>query len=159
MDEPRVKDLTAALVSGAAELHEIARKAATNRKSISGAGFYADKFYDALVKLAGVEREVMPVIETIAGFDSAPLRRHLATAKSTSASTDLRARDDARKQVRLICDSEVLPQIGNLSTPVAPSSEPVLPAAIFATAPSYLQRTLLQANGCYAQRWFDAGSV
>ena len=35
MDESRAKELTAALVSGAAELHEIARKAATNRKSIT----------------------------------------------------------------------------------------------------------------------------
>jgi hypothetical protein len=159
MDEPRVKELTAALVSGAAELYDIASKAAGSKQSITGTSRYANRFHDAVVKLAGVEREVMPVIETIAAFDPAPLRRHLATAKSTSASTDLRARDHVRKQVRLICETEVLPHLGNLSAPVTPSSEPVLPAAVFATAPSYLQRTVLQANGCYVNRWYDAASV
>jgi hypothetical protein len=159
MDEVRMKELVAALVLGSADLHEIARKAATNKKSISGAGFYADKFHDALVKLAGVEREVMPVIETITGFDSASLRRHLATAKSASASTDLRARDEARKYVRLVCETEVAPQLGNLAGPVRPNSEPVLPSSVFAKAPTYLQRTVLQANGCYEKRWFEAASV
>src|SRR6266850_1221423 len=157
MEESRAKQMAVALAAGAAELHEIARTAARGNQSLAGSNFYANKFHDALVKLAGVESEVMPVIETITGFDSAPLRRHLATAKSTS--TELRARDEARKQVRLICETEVLPRLGNLSGPVQPSAEPVLAASIFAKAPSYLQRTLLQANGCYVNRWFDAASV
>jgi hypothetical protein len=76
-----------------------------------------------------------------------------------SASTEIRARDEARKQVRLICETEVLTRIGNLSGPVQPTSEPVLSASIFAKAPSYLQRTVLQANGCYEKRWFEAASV
>jgi len=130
MEESRAKQLAVALVSGATELYETARKAARANHSIAGIGFYANKFHDALVKLAGVESEVMPVVETITGFDSAPLRRHLATAKATN--TDLRARDEARKQVRLICETEVLPRLGNLSGPVQPSSEPVLAASIFA---------------------------
>jgi hypothetical protein len=157
MEESRLKQLAAALVEGAAALSEVARTASRNKKSIDGHGFYADKFHDELVKLERAEREVMPVLETITGFDPAPLRCHLATVKATN--TDLRSRDEARKQIRLICETEVLPQLSNLSSPVKPSSEPVLPAAIFAAAPSYLQRTLMQANGCYVNRWFDAASV
>src|SRR5438128_108412 len=151
MEESRAKQMAAALAAGAAELHEIARKAASSKQSIAGTGFYAEKFHDEVVRLTRIESEVMPVIETITGFDSGPLRRHLASAKSTSA--DLRARDEARKQVRLICETEVLPRLGNLSGPVQPSAEPVLAASIFTKAPSYLQRTVLQANGCYVNRW------
>lgn len=33
------------------------------------------------------------------------------------------------------------------------------PTVLGTTAPSYLRRTLLQANGCYEKRWFDASSV
>ncbi len=157
MEESRAKQLTAALVSGAAELYEIARKAAGSKQSIAGTGFYAEKFHDAVVRLTAAESEVMPVIEAITGSNSIPLRNRLATAKSTS--TDLRTRDDARKQVRLICEAEVVPRIGGLSGPVQPTSEPVLAAAIFAKGPTYLQRTVLQANGCYVNRWFEAASV
>jgi len=157
MEESRAKQMAVALAAGAAELHEIARTAARGNQSLAGSNFYANKFHDAVVNLTRVESEVMPVIETIAGFDPAPLRRHLATVKSTSS--ELRARDEARKQVRLICETELLLRLGNLSGPVQPSSEPVLAASIFAKGPTYLQRTVLQANGCYEKRWFEAASV
>ena len=157
MDEARAKQLAAALSTGADELHRLARTAARSKQSIAGTGFYANKFHDAVVMLTGLENQILPVIETITAFDPALLRRHLANVKSMSA--DLRIRDDARKQVRLICETEVLPRMGNLSGPVQPGSEPVLAASIFAQAPSYLQRTVLQANGCYEKRWFEAASV
>src|SRR3954470_4280809 len=102
MDESKARDLTAALISGAAELYAVARTAARNGKRLVGAGFYPDKFHNEVVKLARVEIEVMPVIETITGFDPGLLRRHLEIAKS--ASSDIRARDEARKQIRLICE-------------------------------------------------------
>jgi hypothetical protein len=45
MEESRAKQLTAALAAGAAELNEIARKAAASKQSITGTGFYAEKFH------------------------------------------------------------------------------------------------------------------
>jgi hypothetical protein len=158
MDEGRAKQLTEALPVGAEALYEIARTAVRNKKAISGTGSYADKFHDAIVKLTGVERLILPVIETIPGFDSTPLRQHLATVKSLHG--NMLARDQARKQVRLICETEVLPQLTSLATPVQPTAEPVLAVAVLGpNASTYSRRTLLQANGCYTNRWFDASSV
>ena len=149
--------LVVALSQCADRLCEIARTAGRNSKALSGTGPYATRFHTAVIKLTSVELLAVPVVRTIAGFDSTLLERHLAAAKATSGT--LRGRDDARKQIRLICETEVIPQLGNLCGPTEPGSEPVLPAAVFVKAPSYLQRTLLQANGCYDRKWFDASSV
>jgi hypothetical protein len=157
MDEARAKQLVSALPVGADHLTDIAQTAARNKKSISTTGPYAERFHAELIKLTGVERLILPVISAITGFDAAPLMKHLATIKSLTATTT--ERDHARRQIRLICETAVLPNVSNLSSPVQPTSEPVLPTAVLAKAPTYLQRTLLQANGNYINRWFDACSV
>jgi hypothetical protein len=157
MDEARAKQLVGSLPVGADALTQIATTAARNKKSIATTGPYAERFHAELIKLVAVEKLIMPVINAIAGFDSAPLLKHLETVKSTSASVSDRER--ARRQIRLICETDVLPNIGNLTSPVRPTSEPVMAAAVLAKAPTYLQRALLQANGNYINRWFDASSV
>ncbi len=157
MDEARATQLVTAIVTGSNALAQIAQTALRNRKSLTGTGAYGEKFHDAVVKLTTVEKLVIPLITTIDGFDVTPLRQHLTTLKSTTTSE--RARIDANKQVRLICETEILPNIQNLTAPQQPSSEMVLLAAVLAKAPTYLQRSLMQANGCYERRWFDASSV
>lgn len=157
MDEARAKQLVSALPVGADELNHIAQTAARSKKSISTTGPYAERFHAELIKVVAVERLILPVINAISGFDSKQLVTHLATVKSTS--TGASDRDHARRQIRLICETEILPNISNLTSPVQPTSEPVLPASVLAKAPSYLQRILLQANGNYEKRWFDASSV
>jgi hypothetical protein len=152
-----MRKLVEALSIGADALFEIARTAARNRKLLTGTGAYANRFHAEVVKLARVETMILPVICSIDGFDSEPLSRHLAVMKSTTAT--VKDRDAARKQVRLIAETEVLPNLGNLTAPAQPKSEPILASAVLAKAPTYLQRTVLQANGCYEQRWFEASSV
>jgi hypothetical protein len=149
----QAKKLVEALVIGSNALVEIARTASRNKKSLS-TGFYADRFHAEVVKLTRVENLIAP---TISGFDSAPLLGHLATVKSTSTAAG--ERDAAIKQIKLICETQVQPNLSNLGSPTQPTSEPVLSASVLARAPSYLRRTLLQANGCYEKRWFDAWSV
>jgi hypothetical protein len=157
MEEARATQLVNAIVTGSNALTQIARTALGSKKSLTGTGRYAEKFHDELVKVIGVEKIIMPVIKAIDGFDATPLDKHLAIVKSTTANE--RARVDANKQVRMICETDVLPNIQNLTAPQQPGSEMVLPSAVLAKAPSYLQRSLLQANGCYERRWFDASSV
>ena len=135
----------------------IARTASKHRKSISTSGPYTERFHAELIKLVAVEKLILPVIQAIAGFDAKPLEGHLSAVKATSGSVV--ERDKSRRQIRLICETEVVPNLGNLSSPVQPTSEPVLPASVLAKAPTYLQRALLQANGNYVNRWFDASSV
>lgn len=157
MDEARATQLVNAIVTGCNALTQIARTALRNKKSLAGTGQYADRFHDELVKVTAVEKQIMPVIAAIDSFDPSPLQQHLAVVKSTT--TNERARVEANKQVRLICETEVLPNVQNLTSPEQPSSEMVLPSSVLAKAPTYLQRSLLQANGCYERRWFDASSV
>jgi hypothetical protein len=157
MDEARATQLVNAIVTGSNALTQIARTALRNRQSLTGTGHYGQKFHDELVKVTGVEKLIMPVIKAIDGFDVSPIEQHLAIVKSTTATE--RARVEANKQIRLICETEIVPNIQNLTAPQQPASEMVLPAAVLAKAPTYLQRSLLQANGCYERRWFDASSV
>jgi hypothetical protein len=157
MHDARARQLVAALPVGADELTRIATTAARNRKSIYTTGPYAERFHRELIKLTAVEKMILPVVQSIAGFDAGPLISHLCAVKSTS--TTPAERERARRQIRLICQTEVLPNIGNLTSPAQPASEPILPASVLAEAPSYLRRALLQANGNYVNRWFDASSV
>jgi len=157
MDEARAKKLVESLVVGADALDKIARTAKRNRKPIDGSGFYPDRFHAEVVKLTGVERLILPTVRAITGFDAKPLEQHLAIVRATE--TPIGDRDRARKQIRLICETEVIPNLANLASPEQPTSEPIMAAAVFAKAPTYLQRTLLQANGCYEKRWFEASSV
>jgi hypothetical protein len=157
MDDARAKQLVSALPIGSDALTAIARTASRHKKSIATSGDYADRFHAELRKLVAVEKLILPTIRSIAGFDSAPLENYLETIKATAS--PIQARDVARRQIRLICETDIEPNIGNVALPVQPAGEPLLAAAVLAKAPSYLQRSLLQANGTYVNRWFDASSV
>jgi hypothetical protein len=158
MEEARAKQLVEALIVGADALYDIARTASRNKKRITGGGgSYAQRFHDEVVKVTQVEKLIAPVLQAIAAFDPASLNNCLTAVKATG--TSIAGREEARRSIRLICQTEVVPNISNLSSPTQPASEPVLAAAVLANAPTYLKRTLLQANGSYEKRWFDASSV
>ena len=157
MDEARARQLVSALAVGADALNDISRTARRNKKGLNGRGVYADRFHDEVVKVTKVERGLASVLASLPDFESAPLSRHLATVKALAASDG--QRDSARRQVRLICETEILPKLEGLSLPTQPASETILAAAVLAKAPTYLQRTLLQANGTYENKWFEASSV
>ena len=152
-----MRQLVGALIVGADELASIATTAVRQRQGLSGAGRYASRFHEEVIKLSKVERAIMPVLEAIPNFNPGPLLKFLADAKSTT--TELAARNNAKRQIRMICEVEVDPHLGELSSPTQPASESVLAATVLAKSPTYLQRTLLQANGCYEKRWFEASSV
>jgi hypothetical protein len=90
-------------------LTEIARIASRNKKAIAGTGPYVDRFYAEVIKLIKVENAITPVLKTIMNFDPAPLLSLLSAVKSTS--TALAERETARRQIRLICETEVAPNL------------------------------------------------
>lgn len=157
MDEGRAKQLVGALVVGAEALAKIAEAAVRQRQGLSGTSRYAISFHEEVIKLSKVENAIIPILRTLPNFYPEQLTILLAAAKSTT--TKLASRNTAARQIRIICEVEIEPQLSDLSAPLQPKSEPVLAAAVLAKAPSYLQRTLLQANGCYEQRWYEAASV
>jgi hypothetical protein len=157
MDEVRAKQLLEALATGANALIEIARVAGRNGKSLSGSGPYATRFHDEAVKVHKVDRLLQPVLREIDGLDAPEFARVIGSLTSPAAS--LSDRESARRALKKISEVDILPSLAKPTGPAMPKGEPVLPMAVLATAPSYLQRTLIQANGCYENRWFEASSV
>jgi hypothetical protein len=157
MDDTRAKKLIEAVIAGSNTLSEIAATARRNRKPLIGSGYYGEKFHDGVVKFTKLHAALRALVAAIDGFDVTSLEKYISTV--TSVTADTAQRDEARKQLRLILETTVLPLLGKLTSPAAPAAEMVLPSSVLAQAPTYLQRTLLQANGCYEQRWFDACSV
>lgn len=156
MDESRARKVIEAVVSGSAALVNIAATATRNKKTLTS-GAYGDRFHDAVVKFTKLQGALRPSLVAMEGIDLPTLDAHFSTITSTNASVS--ARDTARKQIRLILETEVSPRLASMAAPDIPTIESVLPSAVVAKAPSYVQRTVLQANGCYERRWFDAASV
>jgi hypothetical protein len=157
MDEATAKKHVADLLAQSKVIVDTAKTANRNRHSLSGAGFYANKFHDSVVKFLTAAKALAPALATIDGFDPTALMKSFHVLRSTDS--NVRARDAACKNIRLIVETEVLPHLNNLSVPATPANERVLPSAVVLNAPSYLQRIVLQVNGCYEQRWYDACSV
>jgi hypothetical protein len=157
MEEIVAKKCFADLLAQCRTIVDTATTASRNRKSLSGTGFYANKFHDSVIKIVALEAALAPTLRTLHEFDATKLTENLHAIRSESS--DRRARDAANKNLRLIIESDILPRLNNLSTPATPANERVLPSAVILSAPDYLQRIVLQANGCYEQRWYDACSV
>jgi hypothetical protein len=157
VNEERAKILVDAITNGAAALGQIAQTARRNGKSLRGAGTYAKRFGDEVIKVTKVETLLSPVVGSIEEVDLQEFIGTIAVIKAPETGAADRA--GALHRLRLMCEASILPNLTNLSSPVMPRGEAVLPAAVLANAPKYLQRTLLQVNGCYENRWYDAGSV
>jgi hypothetical protein len=157
VDEARAATLAQALNIGAEALCEIAKTASRNQKSLTGTGVYAGRFHDEVVKVTKVFNLVRPVLTQIDALDLAAFTAHLDAVRNPGVSFG--HRDAARKQIALIVETQIIPNLGNLSGPAQSATEPVIPLAVFATAPTYYKNTVIQANGCYEKRWFEACSV
>jgi hypothetical protein len=61
---------------------------------------------------------------------------------------------------RMVCQAAILPAIEALTADPIPKSEQVLPLDVIRPARrKYLERVVIQANGSYEHKWYDACSV
>lgn len=145
------------LLTAAAAVCDVAAVAKRNRKPLQGAGFYATRFHGAVIELAKAERRGLEVLRLLNGVDVSAVEGLIGVIKSETSGW--REREEAQKRLRFVVEAEGKPRLPEVDRPVVPGGEPVLPMSILQKAPSYLQRILLQANGCYIQRWNDACAV
>jgi hypothetical protein len=139
---------------------EIARVAVRNKKSLAGANPYGNKFHSAAVSITTTEGKVWPLLN---GLDLRPpdverFNRNLSVLKSTDTLTT-KERTDALKDLRLLCQSFILPKIESLQASPVPASEGVLPMSVVAKTRNYIESVVQQANGTYEHQWYDACSV
>lgn len=148
------------LLGDAERACEIARVAVRNKKSLAGAGPYGSRFHDVAVSITTAEGKVRPLLNGL-DLDPADLERftqNLSVLKSTNSLT-ARQRADALKELRLLCQSVILPRIESIQASPIPANENVLPMSVVAGTRGYIEKVVLQANGTYEHQWFDACSV
>jgi hypothetical protein len=139
---------------------EIARTAQRNAKSLAGHNYYRNKFHDAVIDISQSEARAKTIMEAcrLEQGEVDQFMAYLACIKSTSANN--RQRAEALKQVRMICQSVLVPRLENLSGDPTPKTEQVLPMSVVqGTRRVYLERIIQQANGCYENHWYDGCAV
>jgi hypothetical protein len=156
-DEYSAKRVVDSILESAKSIVETAKIADRGRQSLSGSGRYAARFHDHVVKLVTAEKALIGILTTFESFDLATFSKNIEVLRSTRS--QVRDRDAALKNLRLLSEAEILPALQSLSLPAHPAHERVLPSEVVATAPMYVQKIVLQANGCYEQRWYDACSI
>lgn len=139
---------------------EIVKVAKRNSKSLSGHNPYGERFHGAVVALSKAETKLGPVLAAVGldGGESGRLSGLLATLKSPKA--EPRERGEALKALRMVCQATILPAIERLTANPVPETEQVLPLDVVRpTRRKYIERVVIQANGCYEHHWYDACSV
>jgi hypothetical protein len=149
-----------ALLKQGKEACEVARSAAKQRKSLSGDNFYGNKFHGIVIAISNNESKLKKLAAAgkLEESEVTKLSSSIGTLKSlTTISNKVRA--DALKQVSLTCQSVLLPSIESLIANPIPETEQVLPMAVVEGTRGYIERVVLQANGCYEHGWYDACAV
>lgn len=142
------------------EACEVARAAAKQRKSLSGDNFYGNKFHRLVIALSQNESKLKKLAAnaSLEESEAASLSSSMETLKSSNTITN-KARADALKHIGLTCQSVLLPRIESMTANPVPETEQVLPMAVVEGTRGYVERIVLQANGCYEHEWYDACAV
>jgi Domain of unknown function (DUF4145) len=136
----------------------ITKTARRNNKSLSGNNPYGNRFHEAVVSLAASETKLVKILSTIG--ENGEMEQFSAlsevikspTAKSTAKATAL-------KDITLAWRSNYIHRLEEMTADPIPATEQVLPMAVVENTRGYIERVLLQANGCYEHQWYDACSV
>ena len=138
---------------------DVAKTAVKNKKSLSGDNFYGNKFHDLLIALSQSETNLKKLLAAgnLEENETVKFSSCRGTIVSTTAKPAQRA--GALKQIRLICQSELLPRLESLTADSVPETEQVLPMAVVQHTRGYIEKIVQQANGCYEHQWYDACAV
>lgn len=138
---------------------ETAKIANRHGKSLSGNGFYAEKFHKESVRLHRLQKELCKRIEH-AGLDE-NLTKEFTSAISIIRSTisSQAARIEHLRKLRSIGETQLLPALEWVTASPVPATEQVLPMDVVSNSRGYFEVCIRQANGCYEHQWFDACAV
>lgn len=148
------------LLSDAEWACQIAKTAKRNQKSLAGANPYGNRFHGVAVSMTTAEGKMRPLLNglDLQTGDLDSFARSLSILKSTDSLT-ARQRADALKELRLLCDSVILPKVESIQASPIPANENVLPMSVVTKTRGYIESVVRQANGTYEHQWYDACSV
>lgn len=141
------------------ELCNAAKTAAKNSKSLSGSNFYGNKFHNLVVVMSRLETDVRALIAAsgLKDYEEEKYSPHVNILKSLTATVPKRV--EALRQLRLFCKSELSPRLESVTANPVPKTEQVLPMAVVNGTRGYIEKIVLQANGCYEHQWYDGCAV
>lgn len=139
------------------EICDVTKTAGKNKKSLSGSNFYGNKFHNLLVEISRLESTVSKLIVASNFDEGEKFSPYVNIIKSPIATFSKKA--EALKQLRLFCKSELLPCLERLKANHIPETEQVLSMVVVQGTRGYIERIVLQANGCYEHQWYDACAV
>jgi hypothetical protein len=138
----------------------VAKTAAKNRKSLSGDNFYGNKFHDSLIAISQSEFKIKKLIAAgkLEESEAAKLSSCIETVRSTTAKSTQRT--EALKQIRLVCQSALLPRIESMTADPLPETEQVLPMTVIQSTRGYIERVvqLWPSGGCRHSWWWESSA-
>jgi hypothetical protein len=141
------------------EAVDTAMKAAKAKQRLTGNHFYAKRFQEIEVELAGLREDLTIVFATtpIPTADGTSFFSLLAQGSSAEASE--RDRTRALRDLRLLAEARIIKALERADHPDTPATQEVLPLDLVANTRGYISSVALQANGCYERGWYDAASL
>ncbi len=139
--------------------YEVAKTGSRNKQSLSGSNFYGNKFHDSVIEMSKAETVYQKVVEASRLDDATKTKLAQYSSALKSSTTTLTQRTEAMKNLRLVCQSVLIPGIESQTASTVPVTEQVLPLSVVQNTRGYLEKVISQANGCYEHQWFDACAV
>jgi hypothetical protein len=152
-------DTVSSFLNVCQELFDISKTAFRNKKSLRGANPYGNKFHSALIALGKLKAGLNHVIQSVELDDASRDEVNTAVQIMESETEEVSKRSVALKKIKYICESQVLPKIERLQYEAIPRTEQVLPMDVVKKTRDNIVQIVLQANGCYENKWFDACAV
>ena len=141
------------------ELFNISKTAFKNRKSLRGANPYGNKFQSGLIALGKLKESLNHILQAVELDVSSRGEVNTSVQIIESDTEQVSNRLVALNKIKYICESQVLPKIERLQHEVIPLTEQVLPIDVVRKTRGNIEHIVLQANGCYENKWFDACAV
>lgn len=161
METPKEDSLVDQIRNIVAEIEKLTKTASKNRQSLAGTNFYGKKFDTLRSTLTQRVRELEAKVKIVGHPD---LKTAMDSLKPhfellVNPSTAKKERLSAKKELLYILDSQMESFVGGGEILKIPSTDFVIPMAIVSGTRGYIEKVVVQINGCYEYGWFDACAV
>lgn len=143
------------------EIGKVSKTARKHFKSLSGDNYYGNKFDKLRSVLIQIRKELESMVENIGHSDLKKAINSLEPHFDSLINPDTSQSDrsSAKKQLLFILDSQIELFIGNSKISKSPPTDTIIPMSIVKGTRGYIEKVVLQANGCYESGWYDASAV